>query len=395
MPGNAASLVRPGRDLRVDLLRGLALWFIFIDHTPGNLLGSLTLRNVAFCDATEGFVLLAGYASGIAYGRFLEREGWLGAAAKVAGRAGTLYVAHIFLFVVFTAQVGFSAAALDQAAYLDELQLDPFGQEPYRALLEALLLRYQPAFLDILPLYIVVLAMFAVALPLIARPLLLLALSLGLYAAARWLDLAPPSWQGSGWFFNPLAWQVLFVVGVVLARADPAWLGRRFGWNRGVAVLAVLGLVGAAVLLNLVWHGPSRGLEAPEQLAAWLAGVDKTDLHPARLLSVLVLTWLIAHLVPVDARFLGGRIAHPFLLMGQQSLPVFCAGIFLSFLGRVAIEVSAAWPMQLAVNLAGLAALVAVGAISAWYGDDGRRKRPAAAPATEAALPSARGKVTP
>ena len=56
------SLVRPGRDLRVDFIRGLSLWFIFIDHTPGNLLGRATLRNVAFCDATEAFVLLAGFA---------------------------------------------------------------------------------------------------------------------------------------------------------------------------------------------------------------------------------------------------------------------------------------------------------------------------------------------
>lgn len=381
MPDSTGSLVRPGRDLRVDFIRGLALWFIFIDHTPGNLLGHLTLRNVAFCDATEGFVLLAGYASGLAYGRLLEREGWAHAAARVAGRVGTLYVAHIFLFVVFTAQVGYSAALLDQAAYLDELALDPFGQEPYRAMLEALLLRYQPAFLDILPLYIVVLALFALALPLVARPLVLLGCSVAMYAATRWSGMAPPSWTGSGWFFNPFAWQLLFAVGVVMARADPAWMARRFGWNRWLAVLVAVGLVAAAVLLNVVWHGPARGWEPPEWLAAWLAGVDKTGLHPARLLSVLVMTWLIAHLLPAGARFLTGRAAAPFVLMGQQSLPVFCAGIFLSFLGRLAIEVSAGPPMQLAVNLAGLGALILVGVVSAWYSGEGGRKRKPALPA--------------
>jgi len=388
----SASPARPGRDLRVDLIRGFALWFIFIDHTPGNLLGRLTIRNGAFCDATEAFVLLAGYASGLAYGRLLEREGWANAAAKVAGRVFTLYVAHIFLFVVFTAQVGFSAAALDQAAYLDELALDPFTQEPYRALFEALLLRYQPAFLDILPLYIVVLAMFAAALPLIRRPAVLLALSFALYLAARWFDLAPPAWQGAGWFFNPLAWQVLFAVGIVLARADPAALARRFPWNRWLAALAVLALIAAAVLLNAVWHGPARGWEPPERLAAWLAGVDKTDLHPVRLLSTLVFTWLLAHLIPRDARFLSGRLAAPFILMGQQSLPVFCAGIFLSFLGRLAIEVSAGLPMQAAVNVAGLAALIAIGFVSAWYSGEGGRKRPAPDPA---ALPADAGTARP
>jgi hypothetical protein len=375
-----ASLVRPGRDLRVDFVRGLALWFIFIDHTPGNLLGQITLRNVAFCDATEAFVLLAGYASGIAYGRLLQREGWLPAVAKVGGRVATLYVAHIFLFVLLTAQVGYSAATLDQVAYLDELQLDPFGQEPYRALLEALLLRYQPAFLDILPLYIVILAMFAIALPLVNRPLALLGASFALYLAARWLGLALPSWRGAGWFFNPFAWQLLFAVGVVMARANPAWLSRYFGWNRWIAALAIAALIATALILNMVWHGPARGWEAPATLAAWLAGVDKTALHPARLLSVLAMTWLVAHCLPADARFLNGKAAAPFLLMGQQSLPVFCAGLFLSFLGRLALEVSAGPGMQLAVNLLGLVALVLIGAVAAWYAGDANRRRPPSLP---------------
>ncbi len=389
MPGTVASLVRPGRDLRVDFLRGLALWFIFIDHTPGNLLGLLTLRNVAFCDATEGFVLLAGYASGVAYGRMLERTGWLHAAARVTGRAFTLYVAHIFLFVAFTAQVGYSAALLDQAAYLDELALDPFGQEPYRALLEALLLRYQPAFLDILPLYIVVLLLFAFALPLLARPRLLLAGSVTLYVAARWAGLEPPSWRSTGWFFNPFAWQLLFAIGAVLARAEPGGLARRFRWSKWLAVLAALGLAGVAMLLNAVWHGAARGWEPPEWLAAWLADVDKAGLHPARLASILVLTWLIAHLLPAGARFLQGRLAAPFVLMGQQSLAVFCAGIFLSFLGRLALEASAAPPAQLLVNLVGLASLVLVGVVSAWYsGDSARRREPGPASAD---LPAGQG----
>ena len=66
-------------------------------------------------------------------------------------------------------------------------------------------------------------------------------------------------------------------------------------------------------------------------------------------------------------RLAAGRAAAPFLLMGQHGLPVFCTGIFLSFLGRLALEQIGPRPMQLAVNLAGLAALVAVGAVAAWY----------------------------
>ena len=374
------SLVRKGRDLRVDLLRGIALWLIFIDHTPGNLLGWVTLRNLAFCDATEFFVLLAGYGAGLAYGGMAEREGWAIAGARVLGRVFTLYVSHIFLFVLLTAQVGFSAAALEQTTYLDELMLDPFANEPYRAMLEALLLRYQPAFLDILPMYIVMLALFAPALALVGRPGVLLLLSAALYVAARAFGLTLPSWTGSGWHFNPFAWQFLFVIGVVLARLPPELLGRRFPWRRWIAALVVLVLVGVGVALNLVWHAPALGFEPPALLADAFWRVDKTSLHPARLASALMIVWLLVHLVPYTARWVGGRGAAPFVLMGQQGLAVFCAGIFLSFLGRLALETSSGPVMQLGVNLAGLGALILVAAISAWYAQGGRRRKPASLP---------------
>ena len=56
------------RDLRVDFFRGLALWWIYTDHIPGDVLGDFSLRNFAMCDATEVFVLLAGYGAGLSYG---------------------------------------------------------------------------------------------------------------------------------------------------------------------------------------------------------------------------------------------------------------------------------------------------------------------------------------
>src|SRR5579875_1874835 len=119
-------LIRDGarRDLRVDFFRGLALWWIYTDHIPGDALGRWSLRNWALCDATEVFVLLAGYGAGLAYGRAALRSGFLPAAAAVVRRAWTLYIAHIFLFVVFSAQVGFYAVSLARANYLDESRLD-------------------------------------------------------------------------------------------------------------------------------------------------------------------------------------------------------------------------------------------------------------------------------
>jgi hypothetical protein len=377
-------LIRQGRDLRADLVRGLALWVILINHMPGNVLGEWTPKNIMLADATEAFVLLAGYAAGIAYGRLMERQGWLHAASRVVGRAGALYVAHIFLFVVFTAQVGLSAAALDQVAYLDELLLDPFRDDPYGALLQALLLTYQPSFLNILPLYIVLLLFFAAALPLLRWPWWLLGLSAALWAAARGLGLEPPSWSGDGWFFNPFAWQLLFFLGCVIGYAAPGASPVRLPWRRGLGLLAMAILAAGAVAVVLMfrfWAEAERDL-APA-LVGFLAGIDKTGLHPARLASVIAATYLFAHLVPASAQVLRARWAAPFLLIGQRALPVFCAGIALSFLGRLVLEQSDAWPSQVLVNLAGLAGLVGIGLLAAWYAEGGRAARLPGEPRTD------------
>ncbi|MDI3308423.1 MAG: OpgC domain-containing protein [Acetobacteraceae bacterium] len=362
----------PGRDLRADFFRGLALWFIFIDHIPGNWLGNFTLHNVALCDATEAFVLLAGYAGGLAYGAALDRKGWSFGAAALLRRAGTLYIAHIFLFVVVTAQVGYSAAALDSTAYLDELNLDPFGEQPYQALLQALMLRFQPAFLDILPLYIVLMLLLALALPLLRRPVLLLALSFAVYALVRLLDFNLTTWTGAGWFFNPLAWQLLFFIGCLLgysrrhpgqAPADP----RSVPFHAALATLCAAFLLLAFAAILLAWYRPDALAPLPEAVASVLASVDKSGEHPLRLISILALAYLFGHWIPRDAAWLRGHAAAPLLLMGQHGLPIFCAGIFLSFLGRLALEQWEGWGIQAAVNLAGFVAMVAIGAMAAWY----------------------------
>ena len=98
----------------------------------------------------------------------MDRQGYLYAAADTLRRAWILYIAHIFLFVVYAAQVAYSASVLDRVFYLEEARLDVLADAPYRALLEALLLRFQPNLLNILPLYVALLVIFAVTLPLLA-----------------------------------------------------------------------------------------------------------------------------------------------------------------------------------------------------------------------------------
>ena len=361
-------LIRANRDLRVDFFRGVALWWIFIDHIPDNWVAQFSLRNFALCDATEVFVLLAGYAAGLAYGKSMDRNGWVFAGADVLKRAWTLYIAHIFLFVVFSAQVSYSATALDRSDYLEEMNLDVMADAPYRAMLEALTLHFQPAYLNILPMYIALLTLFAFLLPLLRRPPLLAALSICLYAAVRLFGINLPSWTGGGWYFNPFAWQLLFVLGAIIAYA-PGDMPRR---TRLLDLTCLFFVIMGVVLQWIVLPHPEIAALVPGRLSRIMLSIDKEGLHPLRLVSILTLAWVTSRLVPSTAKWVGYRGARVFVIMGQHSLPVFCSSIFLSFLGRLIMEDQGGWWVEGLVNAAGFVALVGVGSLAAFYREKGR-----------------------
>src|SRR6267154_4041407 len=226
----ALPVIASGRDIRLDLFRGLALWFIFVDHIPTNIVSWLTVRNYGFSDATEIFVFISGYTAVIAYARMMQRDGWLRAAGRIYRRVWQLYVAHILLFVAFSAQVAWVSIARDTPSLIEEMELLGLGQNPYRAILEAALLKFRPVNLDVLPLYIVLLAAFPFALPALLRwPYAVVAASLGFYAATSHFDWNLPGYpENKVWYFNPMAWQVVFYSGAVLAVVAPqlAWLDR-------------------------------------------------------------------------------------------------------------------------------------------------------------------------
>ncbi len=361
------------RDLRVDFFRGLALWWIYTDHIPGDALSNISLRNFAMCDATEVFVLLAGYGAGLSYGMRLRGHGYVSTAADIMKRAWTLYVSHIFLFVLFSAQVSYSATALNRLAYLEESRLDVLGDDPYRSILEAVFLRFQPSLLNILPLYIVLLVLFAATVWLLRWPTVLLSLSFGVYLLVQVTHINLSEWTGDAWFFDPFAWQFLFMLGVLLACAPPRMPHRHRAYDLFALFVVVLGLVVSWVIEPypriLDWFS-----------ASWLRFLvieDKTGLHPFRLVSILALTWLSVRLIRPHAAWLQSRWVAPFILLGQNSLPVFCAGIVLGFVARLGLEFDDRLRMQAGINLFGAAGMVGVGALAAWYRVKDRQGRPA------------------
>src|SRR6202035_5242685 len=111
----------------------------------------------------------------------------------------------------------FAAAASywDNDDLVDDEDRDLVVSSPLRGVSALLLLAHQFENVNILPLYIVLL-LATPALLLLARrsDWLMLAGSAALYLVARVFDLNLPSWPlDGGWYFNPLAWELIFCAG--------------------------------------------------------------------------------------------------------------------------------------------------------------------------------------
>src|ERR1700678_1480380 len=145
------------RDHRLDFFRGLALLFIFIDHIPDNVVGYFTLRSFAFCDAAEVFIFISGYTAALAYAPVFDREGFAMGFARIYRRVWQLYVAHLCLFMVFNAEVGYTLKFLYNPLFADGLQVGDCLNDPGEAFIRVLTLQFQPSLLNILPLYITLL----------------------------------------------------------------------------------------------------------------------------------------------------------------------------------------------------------------------------------------------
>ncbi|MDE2513681.1 MAG: OpgC domain-containing protein [Alphaproteobacteria bacterium] len=369
-PAPGRGEARGERDLRLDFFRGLSLFFIFIDHVPGNLLAYATFHALAFSDAAEVFIFISGFTAALVYGRSLLRNGALLVTAQIYRRVWQLYVAHIFLFVIFVAEVSYSVLVVHNPMYIEEMRVANFLETPHLAVIRALLLLFQPAFLDILPLYIVLLAGFPLVLVgLRVHRLLPFAVSALLYGATLFWGWTPHTYPADApWFFNPLAWQFLFVVGATagFSRVTGVW---PFPAGTGFRVLAIA-VAGGCALVSLDWtihwlYDPFP-LFLAKQL--WTHTLDKTNLAPLRLIDFLAIATTTMVFVRPDSRFLHRGWAWPLIVCGQHSLYVFCLGIVLAVLGHFVLsEFYDGVAMQVAVNAVGFATMIGLAYLLEWY----------------------------
>jgi hypothetical protein len=368
------------RDLRLDLFRGLALWLIFLDHIPSNLVSWITIRNYGFSDATEIFIFISGYTAAFVYGKVMLERGFVISSARILRRAWQIYVAHIFLFAIYMAEISYVARSFDNPLFAEEMNILDFLKQPDVTIIQALLLKFKPVNMDVLPLYIVLMLMFPPILWLLLRsPTVALVVSATVYVIALTFGLNLSAYPEGDWYFNPFAWQLLFVFGAwcALGGADRLTVVLN---SRVTLALAIVYLL-VAFYIALSWHLPA--VMSP-LMTRWLEDViypiDKTNLDVLRFAHFLALATVTVWFIPRTWPPLSSRALYPAVLCGQHSLEIFCLGVFLAFAGHFAmVEISGALWMQVLISVAGILTMIAVAALIAWYKRADER-RPGARP---------------
>ncbi len=303
-----------GRDVALDLLRGLAMIILVVNHT--RLSSWLGVATGTLVSAAEVLVPVSGVAVGMVFGRRWLANGAWATTLQLWRRARTLYLASVTVGVLVGVATVVPGLAVDAAT------VSSGGKElyafdgPVRTVLAVLTLEAGPWQINVLGLFVVTLLLAPAVLWALDRGwwhgLLIGSAALYLLGRALDVDVLPTQSEGP---FPVLVWQVLFVPGVVVGfhRRRVSDLVRRAPRAFGVAAAVV---AGAAVALQV-------GL-APSGVRDWRADhFDKAGLDPLRLLVMVSLGGALYLLMRRYQRSVERRAGWLLLPLGRNSLYVF------------------------------------------------------------------------
>jgi hypothetical protein len=196
----------------------------------------------------------------------------------------------------------------------------PFALQPWREVFDIALLRRQPYLSSVLPMYVIFALCVPVIVPLARRSAsLALALSVAVWAVARPLAALFSIDDVANWAFNPFAWQLMFVLGM-LCRVRP--ISERFHashaaqWLTRVAVIAVLAF---AIVRLFVLTQP-------------LPGTHKQNLSVERVINFIVIAWLAAQFVRMGSIAWLARRLPAVVTVGRTGLVCFVMGTLVSLI---------------------------------------------------------------
>jgi hypothetical protein len=373
-----ATLPEKGRDLRLDLFRGVANWAIYLDHIPDNVVNWITTRNYGFSDAADLFVFISGYTASFVYARMMLERGFIVGATRLTKRVWQLYVAHIILFVIYIASISYLALRFGDSELVNEFNVVGLIDNATETLRQGLFLKFKPVNLDVLPLYIVLMGLFPPVLWIMLRqPNWTMVAAIALWLVSRQTGWNLSAYPSGTWYFNPFAWQVLFIFG--------AWCALG-GARQSAAVIMhpatlwfCIGYMILALVMTMAGRFPALGELFPHWLYSTFNPNDKTNLAPYRFLHFVVIVILVIRFVPKDWPGLEWKIFDPLVVCGQQSLAVFCVGVFLSFVGHFQLTMSSGSLFaQIFVSVTGIAIMTIVAYYISWSKRQDKPLKPAA-----------------
>jgi hypothetical protein len=299
----------------------------------------------------------------------LQEQGWPTIVARGLRRAWEIYAAFLLLLLLYIALIWVAG----EDRYLDETNTAIFFQKPGAALFHAVLLQYTPVNTDILPTFVLLhLAFPALLLVMLRFGTVALIASLLVYLVVQMFKLHLPAWPTGELYFNPLAWQVLFVFGAWYAHEGAGRL-KPIVRSRTALVLALLYLV-LSLAIALSWQIKSLEGFIPAAISNLIYPIYKSYLAPLRLLHFLALALVVSHLTRPDWHGLMKPTVKAMIRCGENSLEIYCLSVLLSFLASVILtNISGSFAVHAAVSIAGIALMVAAATATTWINKQDRR----------------------
>lgn len=381
MQAPPASTIRRVRDPRLDFFRGLGMFIILLAHIPNNTWHNWIPARFGFSDAADMFVFCSGMASALAFGSVFAERGWWMGSARIIHRIWQVYWAHIGSIMVVAALLVAADRWFGDSNYFAQFTFDKmFSPSPAR-LLDLMTLRYIPElYFDILPMYLALLAMIPFVM-LLARVHVVLVF---VFMAALWLlafvgqvNLPAQPEGGRVWYFNPLAWQLVFFSGFALVRGW--WPAPPRDWQLlAVCIAYVAGASLVACQGNYYCHAgfgyvPLFG-EISHALEPWTEKTNQGVLRYIHFMATVYIAWYVAG---EKGSNLTGPAVELIRRVGTQTLAVFLASLAIGPLLGIFIErVSRESFLVIAfANILGLVLLVMAGRITGWFKSSPWRSR--------------------
>jgi hypothetical protein len=234
--------IYPTRDERIDSLRGLFIAIMLINHLALPI-SKLTYHSLGVVSLAGGFIFLSGLIGGIVYTRQLAKYNTSYLFKKVYKRAGVIYGAHILtiaaIAIIFFCLPYYFAHWRHLLPHLNTNTAEILA-------LSAVLL-YQPRNFDILPMYCVFFLLLPPVIYTLVRnhTLWVLAGSFFVWLIPQLIDFKMATYRFGQLlivpgYFNYLAWQFLFFIGVILGVRTARGKSLTFLHSKSLAVVSLV-----------------------------------------------------------------------------------------------------------------------------------------------------------